>query len=520
MTKEKKREKKRDAQIQDLLIRLSPLEREILPFLELRNAMKISSQSQQSLTSVKRALQFLSSKNLVILHLKKKKVVKLDDNGVIYLQNHLPERRLLDIVVRNKPMSFQEAQKQSNLSKDEFTISLGVLKKKALINIAIGKITFKGIREQASKMMLEEKFLKALPIDLEKLTAEQKLSLQNLKLRKQIIKIDEVTTLTFDITDLGTTVLQSLSKIKKLDLIEELTPEIIKKSSWRGKKFRKYDINSKAPDIHGGKRHFTNQAIDYARRIWLDLGFQEMTGPFTQTAFWNFDALFTAQDHPVREMHDTFYIKDKEGKLPDKKLIKEVKKAHEQGTQDSKGWQYQWQEKEAKKIILRTHTTCLSAKTLLNLKDKKINKQGKFFALGKCFRNETVDWSHGFEFNQTEGIVIDKNANFRHLLGYLKEFYSKMGFKTIRFAPAYFPYTEPSVEISAWHEKKKVWLELGGAGIFRPEVVIPLLGEFIPVLAWGPGFDRTIMDYYNIKDLRELYQNNINKLRKIKFWMK
>ena len=144
----------------------------------------------------------------------------------------------------------------------------------------------------------------------------------------------------------------------------------------------------------------------------------------------------------------------------------------------------------------------------------------KYFAVGKCFRNETVDWSHGFEFNQTEGIVVDRNANFRHLLGYLKEFFRKMGFENIRFTPSYFPYTEPSVEIHVFHNEKKIWLELGGAGIFRPEVVIPLFGEYIPVLAWGPGLDRTIMDYYNIKDLREMYRNDVKDLREKKGWLK
>jgi len=95
-----------------------------------------------------------------------------------------------------------------------------------------------------------------------------------------------------------------------------------------------------------------------------------------------------------------------------------------------------------------------------------------------------------------------------------------MGFEKIRFSPAYFPYTEPSVEVHVWHPERKIWLELGGAGIFRPEVVVPLLGENIPVLAWGPGFDRTLMDYYKIKDLRELYKNDIDQLRKMKVWMK
>ena len=153
---------------------------------------------------------------------------------------------------------------------------------------------------------------------------------------------------------------------------------------------------------------------------------------------------------------------------------------------------------------------------LKNIKAKK----GKYFAIGKCFRNETLDWSHEFEFNQTEGIVIDKNANFLHLLGYLKEFFKKMGFQDIRFVPSYFPYTEPSLEIYGYMKEKKQWIEIGGAGMFRPEVIIPLLGEYIPVLAWGPGFDRTLMNYYSIEDLRDLYKNDLNQLRKMKVWLK
>lgn len=245
-----------------------------------------------------------------------------------------------------------------------------------------------------------------------------------------------------------------------------------------------------------------------------------MSGDFIQSSFWNFDALFTAQDHPVRELQDTFFV-NKKTNLPDKKIVTSVKISHEKGIGGSTGWKYEWNEEEAKELVLRTHTTCLSAQTLDKLKkENKVNIPSKFFAIGKCFRNETLDWSHGFEFNQTEGIVVDKNANFRHLLGYLKEFFKKMGYEKIRFRPSYFPYTEPSVEIEVFHPEKKLWLELGGAGIFRPEVTIPLLGEPIPVLAWGPGFDRIIMNYYGIKDLRDLYKNDLNQLRKMKFWMK
>jgi phenylalanyl-tRNA synthetase alpha chain len=244
------------------------------------------------------------------------------------------------------------------------------------------------------------------------------------------------------------------------------------------------------------------------------MGFKEMSGNMLISSFWNFDALFTAQDHPVREMQDTFFI-DKKVNLPDKKLVEAVRKSHETGVEGSKGWQYKWNQELSKKMVLRTHTTSISSQTLAKLKPEEM--PAKFFAIGKCFRNETVDWCHGFEFNQSEGIVVDPNANFRHLLGYLKLFYKKMGFEEIRFRPSYFPYTEPSVEIDVWHKERKCWLEIGGAGMIRPEVTIPLLGKHVPVLAWGPGFDRSLMDYYKIQDLRELYKNDLNFLRKIKF---
>jgi phenylalanyl-tRNA synthetase alpha chain len=399
-------------------------------------------------------------------------------------------------------------------------IALGALKDKAFVNVSANKIELKASKEEATKKFLEEKFLEALPLEKSAMTDEQKFCYEKLKARKKIIQASEEQELEFEITELGSRVLEELPKFKH-DLIEQLTPEMLLKGSWQGKRFRHYDIQSKIPDLYGGKRHFVNQAISYGRKIWTDMGFTEMQGTLTQTSFWNFDALFTAQDHPVREMQDTFYIQGISGKLPERAIVEKVKKAHEKGVEGSKGWNYKWKEEEAKRVVLRTHTTCLSAATLSKLASLKgKEKKGKFFAIGKCFRNETVDWSHGFEFNQTEGIVVDKNANFKHLLGYLKEFFKKMGHEKIKFRPSYFPYTEPSVEIDVFVPEKNKWMELGGAGIFRPEVVVPLLGEWVPVLAWGPGFDRIIMDYYEIKDLRETYANDINKLRKMKVWMR
>jgi len=247
------------------------------------------------------------------------------------------------------------------------------------------------------------------------------------------------------------------------------------------------------------------------------MGFEEMEGPKVVSSFWNFDALFTAQDHPVREMQDTFFI-NKKTELPDKKIVNAVREAHEKGVNGSKGWQYKWDDETAKKLVLRTHTTCMSSKKLSELKEKDLPK--KFFAIGWNFRNEAIDWNHGFELLQTEGIVIDKNANLCNLLGYLREFAKKMGFEKVRFRPSFFPYTEPSVEGEVWNEERQQWVEIFAAGIFRPEVTEPLLGKPIPVLAWGPGFGRMLLSIFKIKDLRELNKNDLSQLRKMKFLIK
>lgn len=511
MTKEKQ-------DIQKIIESLSPNEREIIPYLKKETIEDIDKKIELGKTAILRALEFLSNKNAVKLSSKQEKVIELGVNGINYLKKGLPERRLINIISEKTSISLQDAKKLSGLNDNEFKAALGVLRKKALINLINQNIILIGSHQEIFNKTLEEKFLESLPQKVNELQPEEKYAFENLKSRKDIINIQDKKQISFSLTELGKQLTQIDLKSTE-NMIESLTPNLIKSGQWKGKKFRRYDVISNVPNIYGGKKHFVNQATNYAKKIWLEMGFKEMTGNLAQSGFWNFDALFTAQDHPVREMQDTFFIKNKQAKLPEKELAKAVKDAHEGRIPGSKGWQEEWKEGNAKKVVLRTHTTCLSAKTLKKISDNK-EFPAKYFALGKCFRNETLDWKHGFEFNQTEGIVVDENANFRQLFGYLIEFFKKMGYEKIRIRPSYFPYTEPSLELDYWHEKRKEWLELGGAGMFRPEVTIPFFGKHIPVLAWGPGFDRIIMEFFEITDLRDIYKNDINKLRNMKIWRK
>src|SRR3989344_2440993 len=225
-----------------------------------------------------------------------------------------------------------------------------------------------------------EDFLKQLPASPDALDKE---ILKELKSRKEIIKEDIEKEREVSLTSLGK---ELLKENLKINLLESLTPEMLREKSFAGKKFRRYDIKINVPRIYNGRRHFVNQAIDYARRVWTDMGFKEMSGPIINTSFWNFDALFQPQDHPARDLQDSIFL-NKKGELP--KFFKDkVKDMHELGYEKSKGWQYSWDEEVAKKLVMRTHTTVLSALTLSEL--KKTDLPAKFFAIGKNLAGKSV----------------------------------------------------------------------------------------------------------------------------------
>jgi len=316
--------------------------------------------------------------------------------------------------------------------------------------------------------------------------------------------------------------LEKMGSVTDLVLLDELyTRSLVKKKTekqmaigYTGKEIsnltHSFDISIPSADAEIGKAHVITQFKDKIRAIMSEMGFEEMDGSIMESTFWNFDALFQPQDHPARDLADTFYL-DGETPLPtDDALVKRVKEAHE------KGWKYKWNEAEAKRTVLRTHTTALSARCLAGMKDKKPKK---FFAVGRVFRNEATDYKHLAEFHQVEGIICAEGATFRDLLGTIKEFYRKLGFEKIRFRPSYFPYTEPSLEIEVFFEPRQQWLELGGAGIFRPEVSIPLAGVY-PVLAWGLSLERPLMLELGLEDIRTFYRNDIDFLKNTRIGMK
>lgn len=280
-----------------------------------------------------------------------------------------------------------------------------------------------------------------------------------------------------------------------------------------------FNITARTRTPRTGKRHFYKNIIDQAREKWMEMGFSEMNGDFVVPSLLNFDALYTPQDHPARELHDTFFLEaPASADLSEYgDIVENIKHTHEDGwTTGSSGWDYNWEEKEAAKNVLRTHTTAVSARKLSEIEEDDLPK--KFFTVSRNFRNETVDRHHLAEFLQTDGIVIGKDANFRNLKGYISEFFEKMGYEEFRLIPSYYPYTEMSVEVQVYDDEEDEWIGLGGAGMFRPEVVKPLLGFEAKVLAWGLGIGRIAAGAAEIDDIRELYRNDIETLEETPVW--
>ena len=291
--------------------------------------------------------------------------------------------------------------------------------------------------------------------------------------------------------------------------VNQLTPELLASGKWRDVMFRKYNPALETAPKYPGKEHPLQRVIQEIRRAFFEMGFEEVTSPMVDTAFWVFDALFQPQDHPAREMQDTFYVADpKYGQLPDDRVVEAVRRTHEDGGDTgSTGWRYKWDIEKARQLVLRTHTTAASIRALAaNPKPPR-----KVFCIGKTFRREATDQTHLAEFMQIDGIIIDGQATLATLFGTLDAFFKKMGAEEVRFRPSFFPYTEPSAEVFA-KMGKLGWIEMCGSGVFRPEVTRPL-GCNVPVLAWGGGVERIAMLRYGLDDIRKLYLADIDWLR-------
>ncbi len=472
---------------------------------------KTSKSQNLDIKQVMSAAGALASKDIIKVQKDVHKFISLSLDGENYAKEGLPERRILNSLKDYKCLSMTDITQKSGINPEDVKIGIGWLmrKKWAIMDKGNIKLTSEG-EDPLNTKYADELLLDALLLEERLLVSDLSSNLKEgfklLKKRKGIIKIREESSYTFEITPKGREILDIGFEIK--EEATQLTHEHLKTGSWKSLEYRGYDVKAEYPEVYPGKIHPLQRIIEEVRNIFIKLGFTESKGTILESAFWNFDCLFQPQDHAAREMQDTFYIKTPMiTKLPGDELVRRVSRVHtDGGDTGSEGWGYPWDEEVARQSVLRTHTTCVSARFLQDNKPPL-----KMFSIGRVFRRETITYKHLPEFHQVEGIVAAENINFQNLLGILKEFYRKLGFK-VRFRPAYFPYTYLSTECEVYLPEKESWIELGGSGMFRPEVLEPL-GVETPVAAFGLGIERLAMIRLGIKDIRMLYQSDLGWLR-------
>jgi len=476
------------------------------------DADQIAQQSGLAHAAVMRAALTLSEKKLVEVNEKPQTAIVLNEEGKLHAQKGLPERRLIKILSLklSEAIPVEAAVREARLERNFVPIALGWLHKKGWAKIS-GKEKLLTLKEKPT-VGVDEKLLQLLKekgeISVESLDKQMQDAVEMLKKRK-LIETREKTTRELALTEAGW---QTVKKgVRIVEEISQLTPELIITGKWKTTKLRKFDVTAPGPPAYPGKIHPMQEIIQRAREIFLEMGFTEIRGPMVETAFWNFDALFQPQDHPAREMADTFYLSyPKVGKLPARSIVDKVAKTHENGwTTGSRGWGYKWSADEARRLVLRTHTTSETIHYLSLHKTPPL----KVFSVDRVYRNEKVDYKHLAEFHHIEGIVMDKHVTLRDLMGTLKTFYKKFGLTKIQFWPSYFPYTEPSVQATVYAPKLKAWMELCGMGMFRPEVLAPM-GIKHPVLAWGGGLERLAMLELDVDDIRLPYRNSLSWIRR------
>ena len=446
----------------------------------------------------------LVNRKMAVLSEKKRVSSSLTPEGKKYAKAGLPERRLLKTILSSNGRAILEAARTlSSLNDDEAQIGLGWARRKGWIKAERSGTESVLIASSDQPEGEDERLLGELSqntsVTLENLSETTNRILQE-TLNRGLLTVSSRTVRSVELTPFGQEIgLKGFEPVKE---VGKLTSRLLRSGDWKKISLRKYDVSAPPPALYPGRKHPYLAFLDEVRQLLLEMGFSEDEGPYVETEFWDFDVLFQAQDHPAREIHDAYRLKHPtEGRLPDEKLVRGIKRAHESA------WGYKWSADMARRLILRTQTTSVSVRHLYSHKQSPL----KMFCISRNFRPDVLDPTHSMEFFQCEGIAMGQGLGFRDLIGFFTEFAHKLGLEEVRFRPSYFPFTEPSVEGFVRHPTLG-WVEMLPGGLFRPEFLRPL-GIKDPVLAWGIGIDRIAMAALGIHDIRELYGKSLQTLR-------
>jgi phenylalanyl-tRNA synthetase alpha chain len=508
-----------------LIDSLHPLEIKVLASLGSRASAasldELTEASGLEPSQLSMAVEWLLAKALI--HIESETVtqsVSLTKVGEAYVESKAPIERVLDAARdaghTGSRLTLQDIQRKESFEPGDISGAVGMLKKEGAILIVQGGCleatgrpspTADTIRTLLRDLQAGSRELHTYPEAIRKVIQQHAVRRGN---TREPFRIDERVMRTVALTTEGQAAAQRLAQQGTEDEVSQLTPDLLKEGAWRTKRFRQYTISLRAPRIAAGKRHPYREFLDSVKHKLVSMGFQEMRGELVETEFWNMDALFMPQFHPARDIHDVYFVKQPtHARQIAGAYLARVAQVHENGDDvGSTGWGYRFDVERAKRLVLRSQGTAVSAHTLAATPDVP----GKYFSIARCFRYDQVDATHATDFFQVEGIVLGSDINFRTLLGLLNLFAREVAqAKEVKFVPAYFPFTEPSVELHVKHPQLG-WMELGGAGLLRPEVTLPL-GVEVPVIAWGLGLDRMAMIALGIHDIRELFTTDLDLIR-------
>lgn len=481
----------------------------------------IARATQLEASQLSMALEWLLAKALVRVQSESTTSwVSLSKAGEGYGEQGAPAVRIYETIVsakyRGEDLTIQGLGARLGLAPSDISGVIGALKKeKVILIVQGGYIQWEGLESptvSAIKTLMDD--LRPGAKEFTSLSPQAQVVARQYSVGRgspnEPFKLDEKVARSYALTEEGLLAAEHLRQAGVAEEVAQLTPELLKDGSWRDKRFRKYTISLRPPRIAPGKRHAYRQFLDSVKRKLVSMGFQEMRGELVETEFWGMDALYMPQFHPARDIHDVYFVKEpSHAKQIDQPFLSRVHAAHRNGGKTgSTGWGYPFDETRAKRLILRSQGTAVSAHCLAG----GPHIPGKYFSIARCFRYDQVDATHATDFFQIEGVVLGSDINFRTLLGLLNLFAREVAqAKDSKFMPAYFPFTEPSVELHVRHPKLG-WMELGGAGLFRPEVTSPL-GVSVPVIAWGLGLDRMAMVALGIHDIRDLFTGDLDLIR-------
>ncbi len=474
---------------------LSELERKVIRHVDSKKPVsEIAKAAGLSEVEAMRGLQYLSNKGIVRLVREERERIVHTEKGKGYVGEKLPERRILD-ALKTGPKRIDELP----VTKEEFSGVIGLLKKEGLVRFEKGVLT---LTEKGKGYVFPwERCYETLRcLDDESYRILNRRGLVTRE--REVVWYAEPEPLLFEV----------LPHVRD-DLVDAVTPELLRSGSWKGKEFRAYDVVSPIPKRAYGKRQPYYEFLRRVKDRLYALGFQEEEpGEIVLPMFWNSNALFMPQDHPASDIHDIYFVsapKTHSDVPPEwKEYMERVKRVHE------RSWGYKWDDEKACRLVLRSHATALSAFLLAS----KPKIPGKYFTVSRVFRPDEFDYKHLLEFNQLDGVVLSDDISFRDLLGLLKDFAREFaGTDRVKFKAGYFPFTEPSVELFVKHPEKG-WIEIGGAGMFREELLEPF-DINVPVIAWGLGIGRFAMMELGITDIREFYSKRLGYLRSArKIW--